>query len=447
MNIIQKIKSYFTKGAIEHHENNTVTPIEGVKNASTGQNALENFIYSGTLYSYSEFIDIIEKLVVTNPDLSQTVLQSIMLGNTGHDVTFENLSQAQTKRAKSEMEEWASKTFKRGGGIDGFVNDLFRQIMISGAASIEWVPSIKLEGIDKAVFVPVKEIRFKKIGDEFIPYQYKYGNEIELNPNQYQYIPIQRNESSPYGIPNFIAALSAVMTQIDGFENIKHFLKKMGLLGMLSVKKEAPPRDHNKSESEWTDYLRKKLQEAAEGFKTNFMSGVAIHYSDTEIKHTDINANARGAAEIWQIIEEQVASGLNIPPSLLGRTYSTTETYAGVVYASFLANLQNIRRVVKRVLERGYWLHLAMKGYPVSRVKITFNQNTSINSLNDAQAESLKVQTIIQKIQAGIIDIDTAARELGYPSATGTPVTESATSKQARMTDNIIEFAKKKALT
>lgn len=461
MNIYQKIKSYFSKTTPPVHGDNpvdyTVTPIEGIKNSSLGMQTLENFIHYGTLYSYSEFIEIIEKLVITNPDMSQTIKQSIMLGNTGHDVTFENLSKTQSKKAKAEIDEWAARSFSRGGGLDGFVNDLFRQILITGAVSIEWVPSLKLEGIEKAVLVPVKEIRFKKVGNDFITYQYKNGNEIKLNPNQYQYIPLQKEEDSPYGIPPFISSLNAIITQIDGFANIKHYLKKIGLLGLLSVRKEPPPRDYNQSENEWTTYLRTKLQEAAEGFKNNFMSGVAIHYSDTEIQHTDINANSQGAAEIWQLIEEQVASGLNIPPSLLGRTYSTTETYAGVVYESFIANLKNVRRLIKRVLERGYWLHLTMKGYPITKVKVSFNKNESINSLNDAQAETLKVQSVIQKVQAGIIDLDTAARELGYPSATGTPHGSTTPTNQSSLSGdssrslsgaegNIIEFAKKKAL-
>lgn len=455
MNIYQKIKNYFTTPPVHggrggHPVDHTVKPVTTVKNASAGIQALEDFIHYGTLYSYSEFIEIIEKLAITNPDMSQTIKQSIMLGNTGHNVTFENLPESQSKKANQEIDEWASITFTRGGGIDGFVNDLFRQILISGAISVEWIPSMKLEGIEKAVLVPVKEIKFKKIGNEFIAYQYKNGMEIELNQSQYQYIPLQKGEDSPYGIPPFISSLNAIITQLDGFANIKHFLKKIGLLGMLSVKKEVPPRDYNKSETEWTDYLRQKLQEAAEGFKNNFMSGVAVHYSDTEIEHTDINANAQGAAEIWQLIEEQVASGLNIPPSLLGRTYSTTETYAGVIYSSFLANLENVRRIIKRVLERGYWLHLAMKGYPITRVKVTFNENESINAINDAQAENIKVQSIILKLQSGIIDVDTAAKELGYAKATGTPQQNAQLSSSPPLAGGlggeIIPFAKKKAM-
>jgi hypothetical protein len=392
---------------------------------------------------YLDLIDTISRVAIVNPDVNQALNQLILLGNTGHNVSFDGLGDSEILSARQEIEN-LSDTITRGAGIDGFVNDLFRQVMITGALSVEWVPSDSLDGITDVVLVPVKEIRFKRRDGRWIPCHFRQGQEVELNVSQYQYIPISSEENSPYGIPPFISALRSIFVQNDGFENIKYILKKLGLLGMVSVKKEVPPRDADKSDLEWKSYLTKELIDSAEGFKQNFLSGIAVHYKDTEISHANITGDSRGASDLWKLIEEQVASGLNIPPALLGRTYSTTETYAGVVYGSFLASLNNVRRLVKRALERGYWLHLVMRGYSANRVTVSFRPDKSINSYTDAQTENLKVQTVIAKLNAGLIDPDTAAKELGYEKATGTV---RQTSGMSNLSDsNVIQFAKKKQM-
>ncbi len=233
-------------------------------------------------------------------------------------------------------------------------------------------------------------------------------------------MPLQSDEDSPYGIPPYLSALNSILIQIDSMDNVKNIIKKFGLLGFLSATKKIPIQDAGKTETEHRNSLEEKLKKFAKNFSQNFKSGIAVSYDDVSYDYKSFGSDsARGAKDILQEVEQQIASGLDIDPALLGRTYSTTETYAGVVYASFLASLGNIRRIVKRFLERGYYLHLVMAGYPVSSVKVTFNKDRGMNPKEELEAEEVKVRTVLTKYQAGIIDADVAARELGYDKATG----------------------------
>lgn len=367
-----------------------------------------------------ELIDDIEKLVLCTPDLSQAVERTISFANTGHQVSFEGLSETETARAREELDNFSAKAFKPAAGIDSAVDALFRQMTIRGALSAEAVPEADFSGIRKIVLVPVKQVRFKRDeNNDHKPYQTGIGQDVDLNENQYMYIPLQRNEDSPYGIPPFVAALDTARNQKEFMDRIKEVIKKIGLLGFIHVKKR-PPQNNNESPEEYKKRLKKNLEEFAKSLRTNFSSGVLASYDDVSVDHKTVTGDARGAADLFQIGEEQLASGIDMDPSLLGRSYSTTETYAGVVYESFLSKLRGRQRIVKRFLEKVYWLHLVLKGFKVNKVRVTFNPARSLSPQSEAQAENFRLINIQLKENAGWIDADQAAREAGYTKATGT---------------------------
>lgn len=367
-----------------------------------------------------EFIETIEKLVLAVPDFSQAVRRSIQLGNTGHHIEMEGLNEKQIKAAHEELERFTARAFSPGGGTDALVNALLRQALVTGAVSVESVPSQALDGIEQIVLVPTRTIRFKRKENRYIPFQSAFPEDVELNELQYTYIPLIQGEDNPYGIPPLFSAVDAVYTQLEGMENVKGIYKKHGLLGFLFAKKKIPPNE-GLSHREYQEHLRKHLEKFADSFRQNFKSGAAVGYDDTTVEYHSLTADSRGAIDIFNMVEQQVASGIDIDPALLGRTYSTTETYAGVVYHAFLSGLNNSRRIVKRSLEKIYWLHLVLAGYPVKRVRVKFNPDRSLQPHLEADAEQKKIQNVIAKVHAGFIDLDTGARELGYEKATGKP--------------------------
>lgn len=374
-----------------------------------------------------ELVDEIEKLVLSTPDLSQAVERTISFANTGHQVNFDGLSESEAAKAREELENFAKTAFKPAAGIDSLVDALLRQMTIRGALSAEAVPEGDFSGIRKIELVPVKEVRFKRDErNDWKPIQTTVGQDIELNEHQYMYIPLQRDEKSPYGIPPFIAALDTANSQKGFTDRIKEVIKKIGLLGFIHAKKKPAP-NNNESPKEYTARLKKNLEDFAKSFRQNFAeSGMAVSYDDVTIDHRSVTGDARGAADLFQIGEEQLASGIDMDPSLLGRSYSTTETYAGVVYESFLSKLRGRQRIVKRFLEKVYWLHLVLKGFKVDKVRVTFNAARSLNPQSEAQAENFRLLNIKLKEDAGWIDADQAAREAGYAKATGTKAPASA---------------------
>jgi len=362
------------------------------------------------------FLDIIEKLCVSNPDFSQTLSNIIKLGNTGHEITItasrENVINAATER----LNKLAATI-----NTDQLVNKLLRQMAVSGALSIEWVAKPDLSGIEKVVLVPVKTIRFKydRKDDVYKANQYiqNKNDYIELNETTYAYSAMETSDNSPYGIPPFLAALGNAVIQLFMMENMKFIIKKLGLLGFISVAIEAPSQAPGETDAAYQNRLSSYLNEFATNFATNYRDGVAAHFDNMQIGHHNIAGDARGAKEILQMNEEQVASGLKTDPALLGRSYSTTETYAGVVYAIMIKQVENYQMLIKRAIEKGYRLDLLLNGILMDDVSVHFNPNDALKPHEEAEAEAIRTDTVISKMDAGIISPDDAARELGYEKA------------------------------
>lgn len=370
-----------------------------------------------------EFLEILQPLGIFNPDISQALSIWVNLGNTGHEISVD----AKNPEPVLQRLNWlAANIYRTGGGVDSLVNHFLRQIPLMGALSGEWVvaPNVTDGMVDVAV-VPVKSIRFRYEDGVWAPYQLSSiitGDSMgytRLNPLTYSYAPLQTDDGCPYGIPPFYAALKNVETQIDAMGNIASIIRKMGLLGFLDVSLEVPERKPAESDESYLVRIQKRLQDYAKAYQQNLSKGVAVHYKDQEIKHNAVAPGAAGGAkQIFDLNEEQIFSAIDIPPSMAGRSYSTTETYAEVDYQRLTTKLVNARRIVKRFLEKGYALDLLLRGID-ARVSVAFHPDSGYKALEQAQADEAKINNVLSKRDGGIINDDEAARELGYEKATG----------------------------
>ncbi len=370
-----------------------------------------------------EFLGVLESLAIFNPDISQALQIWVNLGNTGHELTVEARN---PQAALDRLNALAASVYPTGGGVDGLVNHFLRQIPLMGALSAEWVIADNLrDGIADCSIVAVKRIRFQRVNGVMTPFQMTNqvmgGNSgyVQLNPLTYSYMPLQTADGSPYAIPPFYAALKNIEVQLDATASIGPIIRKMGLLGFMDVTMKVPEQKAQESDESYRQRLITRLRDYAKAYTQNISRGVAVHYDDQEIKHNATNAGAAGGAKaIWEMNEEQIFSALDIPPSLAGRSYSTTETYAQVDYDRMQAKLAVGKLMIKRFIEKGYRLDLLLRGIDAS-VSLQWHSHNSLKAKDEAETEGLKIKNILTKRDGGIISSDEAAQELGYEKATG----------------------------
>lgn len=394
-----------------------------------------NGLINGSLANYSsvspivdfESLKLLKNFAIFNPDVSQFCQNIINLANTGHTIQIDAKSDSTAEAALNRLNETAARIYRNGAGVDGLMNAYLFQIAWSGALSSEDVVNIVGRRVEHTVLVPVEQIRFRydRAEDRYVPFQRPANflgtnrrdafGLIPLHAETYRYYALQTVENSPYAKPPASAAIETIIeSQKPILENIQFIAQKFGLLGLFTASLTPPPKKPNETQSEYEARAVNYRSSVLTALSTELRKGLLVAFRDQKIEHTNIAEGANGVYDLNRISEEQVMSGLAMQPAFFGRTDSTTETYADVVYSLLLAQVHNIQRLVKRRQEQTYRLDLRLGGLEVEGVSIKFNRAFSRNVLDENNAEQIKWRTVLEQVKNGLIMPDEAAQELGH---------------------------------
>lgn len=395
-----------------------------------------------------EMLDFIELLAVYNPDYSQAVENMRTLANPGHTLMVDS-TKGVAKDVARRIEVKNRQIQHKHGGIEGLIDKLLWQAAVYGAMAGEWVPNEDLTDIVDFIDVNPKTIRFFweldptedpfQLGPHWAPYQratvrqieeaesngqkVRNGAFIKLNEITFQYFSFNAAPGSPYGVPPFLAALNNIAMQRDMITNMASVVRKLALLGLIDMEVKALPPIAGESPAAYQARATQYLQSYADLAVQMLDDGGIVHFDDATVKSTNLSGNAAGATNIFTQNEEQVFSGLKSMPSVQGRSYSSTETYAGVAYDIMIRQSLRYQRAAKLMIEYGYNLMAIMWGVKFNKITIAFKENKSLQRLQTSQAVHTEIINALMKWAAGITNQVDAAHELGYPDV-DTPLDE-----------------------
>lgn len=375
-----------------------------------------------------EILDYVELLATYNPDYSQAVDNIRTLANSGHEL-FVDGSKRTAKRVKTSLEEKARDIQKAHGGIDGLIDKLLRQGAVFGAMAGEWILNEELTEVVDFVDVSPKSIRFFWEDNHWAPYQKvtaaqaqeaeKNGQKVEnqcvkLNETTFSYYAFDAAPGSPYGVPPFVAALTNIAIQKDMVTNMSQIVKKVGMLGIIDLAIKQLPRKPSESPEQYEARAKGYLDSYVDVLEDMVAEGGLAHFDDVEVNTYSITGNAAGATNIFKQNEELIFSGLKSMPSVQGRSYSSTETYAGVAYDIIIRNTLKYQRSCKRMIEQGYWLMCTLAADMPDGIRLQFNSNKTLQRLQVAQAETIEIRNAAMLWLSGLIDQIGYAQRLGY---------------------------------
>lgn len=384
-----------------------------------------------------EVLCTLKLLYLFNPDFSQAVANFIALANTGHQIVIEAAGVRQGQAAIARLNEAAKRIYPHSDGVDGLIRDLLAQVCWSGAVSREDEVDLSLARVKQVLLVSPEEVRFYPEAGEWRAYQEPKNswlgmvssspsaliNGIALHPTTYRYYAIEKAGPAPYAKPPFTAALNAILkTQEPMLASLRSAAEKLGVMGLYTA--EVTPPVWDRSKETWAEFqkrgqdllisVRKAFEEAA---KSGTLKNFIATFRDQKVNVTSTTGDARGAAQLFNLNEEQVSSGLHTFPLFLGRTFSVTEALAGVLYHVYASQPLNFQRLVKRSIERTYELDLSLAGIQVDGVSVKFNPIRGHNELQQAQADEIRQRIIFSDAEHGMIDADQAAQQRGYDKA------------------------------
>lgn len=362
-----------------------------------------------------EVYNVIDQLTLIDPYVSKFHATTVALGNLGHRLEFDTQSAAKAEAAIVAANDMAARCFPLAGGMDGLVNSLLSQVARTGGMCVEWVPDRELTKVERAFVVPIKTLRWRYKNDNELELVQVQGDKIQpLNMVQTAFNISTKRDTSPYPIPPSIAALESCASHRTIIKKIDDWMEKVSALGVLLASVTPPPREVGESQAQYDIKAQAYLEKIAKSIQENMSSGIGVGYNNIEFQFQNTQSSANGAQDILQIVLQGVFAALNRDPMFFGWHFNSTESYSRVVYEEMQQSIKAYQLGLKRVLEHGHRLNLVLQGMGDVGVSVTFNTMGSIDAFRDAEADFMKVQSILAQIEPGVISVEEARSLLGH---------------------------------
>lgn len=405
-------------------------PVSSMR-SSEPDNGTSGFIGKNTILlpEYGiEWFQALEHLAVFNRHISKALDNVINMSNTKKNIYFsDKVSEKQQQAMKDYLNTKADNYYEFSGGEESLTNDFFVQAALYGATSFEAIPNDQLNGIKKVARVSPKWIRFNYDydTDSYNPVQQLRfttlrktitNGYIQLNPITYKYIAMRRVNESPYAIPPFLSAIEDIMIQYDMLANFKQMMKKIGMVGFLSVLVSPPKQRPGESEDAYYARSAAFLQnKVAPQVEKQMATGSAIGFTGAhDFKIAGNNIDAKAAKDLIQICNTLIFQGVKQDPNLHGENYSTTETFGNVVMNLMSMQARNYQKIVAKSWEDIYMLDLVLAGFQPGTITVEYDVPDFKDQLKDAQTDQIKINNVNLKVDRGYISQQQAASELGY---------------------------------
>lgn len=381
-----------------------------------------------------ETLNALFNLSVYNRHISYAVDNIQTLGNTDYEISFgENVSSELDRKMRMHLRRKVENWYEFANGEASLDNDLLAQLATYGALSAEGTILKDLSGIKSIVMVTPEQIRFAYDRDKdiHIPLQKtndinrlynsssNYPGYVELNTNTYCYVAMRRYKELAYGIPPFISAIEDLLTESDMIKNLKNVMRRMGMLGFLSVLVKAP-KANNETPEAYKNKLKSYLADIMPDIENGFNRGISVGFQDThDFKLEGQNLNASGADQLMKMVKTLIFSGVKQDPNMHGENYSTTETFGRVILTKMTQQVKNYQMALGNFKSRMFQLELILAGYSPEVVEVIYEPAMIGDKKREEETEKLKIENVIAKRNNNFIDQNTAANELGYDEPAG----------------------------
>lgn len=374
-------------------------------------------------------LQFLKYLSMYNPHVSMGVDNVVTLGNTDYDIDFgETIDQKVQAEYRKFLASAVCNWYEFSDGEDGLDNDILTQLAVYGAISAETVIATSMRDVQGIVRVDPYYIRFAydQAKSRHIPLQQvggvmpdsklfgKYPGYIELNPYTYSYIAMRRMGEMPYAIPPFAAAIEAILIENDMVKNLQNMMRRVGMMGFLSVLVKAPVPLAGENQVNYTNRLSGYLEKLRPSIEKGFSRGIVMGFKDTHEFEVTPPMNASSAEQTMKIVKALVYSGLKQDPNMHGENYSVTETFGRVVFEKMVLQIGNYQRALGAFKARAFKLALLLRGVVVPELYVNYKPSRVSDDLREQQVLAAKIGNARLLFQDGVIDQYQRAQMLGY---------------------------------
>ncbi len=312
---------------------------------------------------------VLRYLAQYDDDVSGALRDMQVLVNPGFDFEVVGLAKTKAEKALEELNLWEKRVFE--GGFAALINNQVRELWVTGATSVEWVPERNRKGVRWAVPVQAENIAIRAGEEGNVYEQINVGPQpIELHPITYRYIPLQTEGSSPYGIPFALPAMFGLdrkFSLLDAEKRVINLMAHSALIkGTVPLPKPEELGLRSQNDPEWGNKLAAYVNQVADlimaGSENGLYLGLKTANGATEIDAVPLNQTGQGTKDIVLGNQHRVWNALGSPPYLRGELDTAAFAISRITYPMVQAIAENLWAPVALQLEHGANNHLRFQG-------------------------------------------------------------------------------------
>ncbi len=305
--------------------------------------------------------------------------------------------------------------FDRAGALDSFLPLLFSSLFTDGAFAGFLIVRPDASGVERFIPVDPRDIGLArtKAGQSTITISTEKG-EIRPQGNDFYYIGLNADLNHGLGksimrsVP-FVAYIEQQLT-----DDMRRTMHNSGY-HRLHVKITPPEKSSGESDQAYIERINEYFDQTVSMIKKCdpddnpvTWDNVLIEYVGPQNIRTATNA---GSINHRAMIEE-ICSGTNLSPFLLGYSYGAAHKWAEFKYDLVMRQVHSVQRQAARFLEWIGDVELALKGYDC-RCRFVFENSLSYLASEQAQIRQSDVDNLIKLHSQGLISKNEAIRRAG----------------------------------
>ncbi len=309
-------------------------------------------------------------------------------------------------------------SYQKFAGIEAMLFQFFSSLFTDGAVCGEVTVSPNREGLNKFYFIDPSTIRFKlKDEIEWELYQEQNGKLVKLNPFSTFYYGLDVDPSDPRGKSIFSSVPFVARIEQRLLEDMHKTMHNAGY-HRLHIQIKPPDRFSFESDKAYLERANRYFEDTVEMVRKIAPEDNPVTWNDVEITYIGPSGHYSQTAS-WYInhksLIEDICAGVHLDPFMLGYSYGPAYNWAQIKYELILRFVVSIQSSAKRFMEWLRNLELALKGVPLKCIQ-HFDNRKTFGLLEKYQAEKIRLENILKKVESGFITKEEGKREIesGY---------------------------------
>ena len=245
---------------------------------------------------------------------------------------------------------------------------------------------------------------------------------LELSNKRFIYTPCVTLQDNPIAIPPLLNVISAHKLERTMIGGVAAYAERFNAVSFLTVLIRPVTSKNGESKQAYKKRVNELIERVTDKIDNGFKNGYFIGFKDVH----DININATQSDAVgfntlykWAIINK--ASGLGVPPLLLGVETQVSESLARILVQTMMAELQDYQDCIADALHKFFMLYLQLNHSDYylrmkknnTVLKINFGSSTVQDKLRFEQAKALELNRVISMVNQGFISNEQGAKMLG----------------------------------